>query len=112
LFQDAKGKWQVDNENNSVIPKQKTTIDHQRLQKQFLAKAINALDNIPIEQRDQSGVTIAIPADRVDKMKKLIKEFRKKAANMLRQPGKKTAVYQLSISFFPLVQPKSKGGKS
>ena len=108
IYQAKDGKWTVNSGENSALPRKNTTINHQRLQKQFLMKAIGSLNDVPIEMRDQTGVTIAIPVERVEKMKKLIKSFRKSAAQLAQPTGKKAVVYQLCVSFFPLMKVNGK----
>ncbi len=90
-------------------PKSHTNIQHpfsnsafRKLQKQILQQALEALDQIPYEERDQSSMTVAIDISRLDAAREKITVFRRELSAFL-QPQKKDLdeVYQLSISLFP-----------
>ena len=96
------GKWQV-TEN--------TTPNHavsdaalRKLQRQVLEMAIRALENTPIECRDQTTMTMAISRSRVKEAKARIQRFRRDLSDFLEAGAAKDAVYQLSVSLFPVTQ--------
>ncbi len=78
-------------------------------QMQILKKALVALEQVPIEKRDQSGLTLAINSERLPEIKEKIKQFRRSLYRTLDKDQKKDAVYQLSISFYPLTQNQNGG---
>ncbi len=59
------------------------------------------LDEIGVEFRDFSSMTIAMDLERMPEAKTIIREFRQKMEALLRD-GKKTDVCQLAIQFYPL----------
>lgn len=65
----------------------------------------NKLDEIEVELRDFSTMTIAMDLEKLPEVKTIIREFRQKMAAMLRD-GKKTDVCQLAIQFYPLTANK------
>lgn len=71
-----------------------------RLQKEILSAAARALDEFPLEMRDQSGITMAIDSSKIPEAKERIKRFRRELMEFL-QEGKRDRVYQLSVSLFP-----------
>jgi uncharacterized protein (TIGR02147 family) len=70
--------------------------------RQILAKADDALINIPIEERDFSAMTLAVSESQLEEIKKEIKDFRRQLAKKINQSETKERVYCLSIQFFPL----------
>lgn len=65
------------------------------------------LDEIEVELRDFSTMTIAMSLTRIPEVKSVIREFRQKLMALLRD-GEKTDVCQLSIQFYPLTKPQKK----
>jgi uncharacterized protein (TIGR02147 family) len=61
------------------------------------------LEEIDLEYRDFSAMTIAMDLERMPEVKTIIREFRRKMSALLRN-GKKTDVCQLSIQFYPLTK--------
>lgn len=70
--------------------------------RQILAKADDALINVPINERDFSSTTFAVSESQLEEIQKEIKEFRRKLAKKINQSKNKERVYCLSIQFFPL----------
>jgi uncharacterized protein (TIGR02147 family) len=77
--------------------------EHQR---QILEGAIAALDVVPTKRRHQGSVTLAIPESRLPEAIDRIRKFRRELMSFLQRKGRRDAVYQLSISFYPLTQNK------
>lgn len=102
------GKW-IDHSNGKS-----TTIGHhftnsafRNLQRQVLEMALKALEQVPIEKRDQSSMTMAIDTRKIPEAKLKIKKFRREMATLLSRGDSRDEVYQLSVSLFPIL-----GGKS
>lgn len=74
------------------------------LQRQFLVKAMESLQTVPFELRDQSSMTLAFDPNLLPEAKKMLQEFRRKFTDKLLRRSKKTAVYHLNLSFFPLTK--------
>lgn len=71
-------------------------------QKTVLYKAIEALETLPIELRDNSSMTLSIDSSMLPEIKEKIKKMRRSLANNITDKSKKrNEVYELSISFFP-----------
>ena len=68
---------------------------------QMIEKAKVAIETQPVEERDITGTTLAISADKVELAKKEIRNFRRKMAKLLAS-SKPTEVYQLNVQFFAL----------
>ena len=67
----------------------------------YIEKALYSLANHNTEDRDISGITMAINKTKLPQAKRLIQEFRKSLAELL-ETGKKEEVYRLNIQLYPL----------
>ena len=63
----------------------------------------NKLEEIEVELRDFSSMTIAMDIEKLPEVKTIIREFRQKVTALLRD-GKKTDVFQLAIQLYPLTK--------
>lgn len=88
--------------NNSLKQSPFTVEELKETQKQFLIKSIQTLESVPLEERDHTGMTLAIRQDQVVQAKKMIKSFRRRFMVELEKQKPFERVYQLSIAFFPL----------
>jgi uncharacterized protein (TIGR02147 family) len=67
----------------------------------------NKLDEIEVELRDFSAMTVALDLDKLPEAKTIIREFRQKMSALLRD-GRRTEVFQLAIQFYPLTNIEKK----
>jgi uncharacterized protein (TIGR02147 family) len=74
-----------------------------KFHRQQLNLAIEALQNVPVERRDITSVTMAVDPARLTLAKKKIAEFRDLLSDFL-EGGEKKEVYLLSFQLFPLEQ--------
>lgn len=65
------------------------------------------LEEIDVELRDFSAMTIAMDLEKLPEVKTIIREFRQKMSALLRD-GNNTDVYQLAIQFYPLTKTLTK----
>lgn len=79
-----------------------TSIALRNLQKQILRKAIHSLDEVPLEERDQTSMTMAVDSRRMPEAKRRIKEFRRELSAYLESGDQKDRVYNLAISLYPV----------
>lgn len=77
-----------------------------RAHKQNLAIAVEALDEVPVEERDVTAMTMAIDPDKLSLAKDMIREFRRKLCAAL-ESGRQREVYHLNVQLIPI----SKTGK-
>ncbi len=102
LKKSERGSYIVVPKNHSTIGNQYTTTALKKMQEQVLSMAIGALQETPIEERDQSAMTMAIDSDLLPEAKQKIKKFRRELCDFL-QTGRKTdRVYHLSLSLYPV----------
>ena len=69
--------------------------------RQNLDNARDRLEQVPVQDRDYSAITMAIARRNLPKAKKLIAEFKRKLCALL-EDGEKEAVYTLAIQLFPV----------
>ncbi len=87
----------------SCLPKSRSTLAYKNHQLQLLDKAKSALELVPLAQRDQTGVMMAVNSEQLGLARKEIQKFRRRIDKILSLKQKsKDEVYQLCISFFPL----------
>lgn len=73
-----------------------------KLQKQVLEMGVHALENIPVEERDQSSMTMAIDSKLLPQARAKIKRFRRELCRFLKSSPHQDQVYQLGVSLYPL----------
>lgn len=100
---DSDGKW-IDTTGDTathIIGTNVTTLAHRSHQKKILEDAITALEQTPIEKRDQSSMMMATSLGRIKQAKILITQFRRELRQFLEEADDKDTLLQLSISLFP-----------
>lgn len=105
VCRDENQKWILSSQHvTTVKPDEYTTVALRRLQKSFLDISKEALDEVPISERDHSGVTFPILRDKVGEAKELIKKFRREFMALIEDEIEGEEVYQLQIGFYPLTK--------
>ena len=107
LLEERDGRWTKTNERLTTADKHLTTPGLRKYQKQILGKAIESLENDPIEIRCMTGMTMSADPKNLALAKKLIEECSRQISQLM-QTGEPTSVYQLQISLYPLTQNKEK----
>ncbi len=110
LLKEEKGKLVKTLERVTTADKHLTTPALRKHQKQILEKAIYSLENDPIEIRNMSGMMMPADPKLIPEAKKLIEECNKKISRLL-QSGRKTQVYQLHVSLYPVQKSKKENKK-
>ena len=75
--------------------------EHQEL---LLRKSINSLNNDPIQKRDHSSIMMATSKKKVQEVKLIIRDFRRKLCEFLEDTDEFDTVYQLQVSLFPMTK--------
>lgn len=84
-----------------VVENTKSTAHSRKFQKRLMLKAIESLENDPMEVRDISSTTFAMDAKHVGYALKRIREFRRELTRELEEFGAPNEVYNLSVQLFP-----------
>ncbi len=95
--------WIETTGNDSILGGDTTNLALQKLQKQLLEKAIEALKETPKDQREQASMVMAINKNDLPEAKKRIKEFQRDMCKYLQRPNRPSdEVYQLVTTLYPL----------
>jgi uncharacterized protein (TIGR02147 family) len=70
--------------------------------RQTIAQTLEALDTVPLEQRDVTSMTMAIDRKRLPRAKQMIKKFRRELSTFLESGDCKDEVYNINIQLVPL----------
>ena len=73
--------------------------------RETLEIAATKIDNIPVELRDFSSLTLAIDIQKIPDAKRIIREFRQKMMALFSE-GERTEVYEVAIQLFPVTPVK------
>ncbi|WP_413574971.1 TIGR02147 family protein [Bdellovibrio sp. HCB290] len=98
--------WKLTGNNMSTpknIPSSKIREGH----RQFIHRAIESLEQHSVEQRDITGITMAINKKKLAEAKSLIEDFRRRISAFL-ETGTRDSVYRLNVQLFPLTQENPK----
>lgn len=99
------GTWVDKSHGHSthIVDKNFTSYAHKQSQKNILLKALESLDSVEIERRDQSSMMVSTSPKKIEEAKEMIATFRRLLMTFLEDTDDKTAVYQMSFSLFPLI---------
>jgi hypothetical protein len=64
-----------------------------------------------VEERDHTSIMMATDSKRLEEAKKMIKRFRRRLCSFMEQCESKNSIYQLSISFFPILKAEGRDKK-
>lgn len=102
---DKHGNYVRENQFNSVLDYNFSSVAMRTRQKQILKISSEQIDLVPISQRDHSSMTIPVDEAIVPEVKERIKKFRRTLANyIVKNNSKVDQVYELQIGFFPLLK--------
>lgn len=85
------------------VPSAALRISH----KQSLQQAMDALDEVSIELRDITSITMAIDPKTIPTVKKLIRDFRRQVSATM-ETGRRSEVYNLNVQLVPVTKAKKK----
>jgi uncharacterized protein (TIGR02147 family) len=82
-----------------------TAVAFRKLQTHVLQMALSALEEVPMEARDQTSMTMAINSKKLPEAKERIKQFRRQLCDFLQEDtDERDSVYQLGVSLYPLTK--------
>lgn len=97
------GSWTIRVKNNTNFTDELTVSAAARsLQRQVLEKALAALEETPLERRDQTSMTMAIDSKKLPAAIEKISKFRRELCAFLQTEVEPDEVYHLSISLYPV----------
>jgi len=102
IRKNAKGGWSRSSTGLTNIANNISASPFRIMQRQILEKAIQALDEVPLEKRDQTSMTMAINPALMPQAREVIRRFRRDISEFLEKSSEGTEVYNLSISLYPV----------
>jgi uncharacterized protein (TIGR02147 family) len=87
----------------SFLPRPLPSAALRKYHRQVLEKAIRAIEEVPLEVRDITSITMAIDVGKIHEASDAIARFRREMAGLL-ENGKRTEVYHLNIQLIPINQ--------
>ncbi len=107
---DEHGNWiDLSGGRSTTVGNDFTAAAFRNLQRQVLQKALVALEEVPMERRDQTSMTFAADSSQMIEAKARIKEFRRDLAAFLSRGARRDQVYHLGISLYPVIRFENRG---
>jgi uncharacterized protein (TIGR02147 family) len=95
------GTLKIREANFSSVDPETTTESRRKHQRDILEKALESLENQPMEERAHYGLTICSDKKKVAEAKELIMQFLE-SMNDFMSAGNRTEVFQIAVQLFPL----------
>ncbi len=99
---DSQNKWIDRSGDITTVGNEFTAVAFRKLQTQILQGALKAMEEVPMELRDQSAMTMAIDSRLLPEAKKKIKKFRRELCTLLQKSKYRDEVYHLGVSLYPV----------
>jgi len=104
IEENSSGSLKQASKNITTFRNEFTTPALKLLQKKLMERSLRALEEIPLELRDHSGMTMSINSKYLKEVKLRIKNFRRALCDEFQVDTERDSVYQLAVSFFPLTK--------
>lgn len=85
--------------DSSIVP-----LAVRNMHRQMGTFALDALDNVPVEERQFSGLTLGVPEDAYEKILKELALCRKRIMAIASESNKTEKVYRVNMQVFPLTE--------
>lgn len=109
LAKDENGNFYQTDKSISMGEVDAVPVAARDLQRQMGELALDALQ-LPLSERDMSGITVGITKNGYDRILKALADFRRQVVNIVQDDGDTEQVYRLNLQFFPLTE-RVKGGR-
>ena len=103
LIQKEKGRW-MPSDRAVKTSDERVDLFIKKIHVAFIRKALEALLNVSLEEREFGGLTIALPKDKVSLVKEKIKAFRSELNEILSSAEGPQEIYQFNMQFYPLTR--------
>lgn len=113
LEKDADGSYVQVNKGVTTGNLEVSSLAVRDMHRQMGELAVRALDEIPCDERDVSGLTMGISESAFYKISKEIEDFRRRVTAIVMDSTGDERVYRLNVQLFPLTKASSgKGGEN
>jgi uncharacterized protein (TIGR02147 family) len=110
LEKDSKGAFKQNSKAISTGNLEVASLSVREMHRQMGELAVRALDEIPVKERDISGLTLGISENAFYRITKEIADFRRRITSIVLEDSGETKVYRWSLQLFPLTK-EFKGGQ-
>lgn len=104
LSQNADGSFAQTDQKISTGNLEMPSLAVRDMHRQMGELAVRALDTIPVEERDISGLTLGVPESVLPRLRAEIADFRRRISNIVTESPETDRVYRLNVQFFPLTK--------
>jgi cyanate lyase/DNA-binding transcriptional regulator YhcF (GntR family) len=104
LDEDENGKWFQTEKDLSWANTTSTSEARRIYQKRILLKAVQAIDEVGIDERDNTSIVLACDKKLLPVIRQEFAQFRSKLNQYVQDNGNYTDVFQLCMAFYPLTQ--------
>ena len=101
LRKDKNGNYHQTEKSVSMGPVDAVPVAARDMQRQMGEFAVKALD-LPLSERDMSGLTLGLTRHAYEKIRKEIAEFRRRVVSIATEEDKTEQVYRLNLQLFPM----------
>lgn len=102
LQKDEQGHYRQGNRSITTGNLDVTSLAIREMHRQMGELAVQSLDQVPVNERDVSGLTIGISENAFEKITKEIAEFRRRISAIVMDDSGEERVYRLNVQLFPL----------
>ncbi|MBN2036686.1 MAG: TIGR02147 family protein [Chitinispirillaceae bacterium] len=110
IHKDAQGTYRLTSDfvtTNGMV----ASIAVRSFQKEMIRLSMEALDRVPVEDRDISTLTISTSRECLDVIREKLGEIRREIMELVRKEEKTDEVFQLNFQIFPLTQNRAREKK-
>lgn len=104
LSQNADGSFAQTDQKISTGNLEMPSLAVRDMHRQMGELAVRALDTIPVEERDISGLTLGVPESVLPRLRAEIADFRRRISNIVTESPETDRVYRLNVQLFPLTK--------
>ena len=112
LNKDSEGKFEQSSKGISTGNIEVASLSVREMHRQMGELAVRALDEVPVKERDISGLTLGVSEDAFYRITKEIEEFRRRVSAIVLQDSGESRVYRLNVQLFPLTKDIKKGAEN
>jgi uncharacterized protein (TIGR02147 family) len=102
LEKDEQGRYSQSSRSVTTGSLDVASLAIREMHRQMGELGVQSLDQVPINERDISGLTIGISDNAFEKITKEIAEFRRRISSIVMEDSGEERVYRLNIQLFPL----------
>lgn len=104
LEKDEQGEFKQGNKSITTGSLEVASLAIREMHRQMGELAVQSLDQVPVDERDISGLTIGISEDAFAKIAKEIADFRRRVSSIVMEDSGNERVYRLNVQLFPLTK--------